>query len=214
MTEQATAEATKTKRPPPEVKKVQMEDGREVDFVGKAKLKKSYTEGDNGVTAKFDLVNGKSYSITIGGAHPLVAKLVGHGLVQKIGDSTAGVDDPDDMAVGIEQLIARLSAGEWGVERQAGDSVAGAHVVIRAIMEATGKDAEFVKAFLEKKLSDSKAAADAAGDGRKPLSRQALYASFRAPGTKTAPIIERLEAEKTKKAAAVSADDELEAMMQ
>ena len=72
--------------------------------------------------------------------------------------------------------------------RAAGDSFAGTSVVIRAVAEVTGKSVEAVKTFLQGKLDAAKA------KGEK-LSRQELYASFRKPGTKTAAVIARLEAE-------------------
>ena len=67
-----------------------------------------------------------------------------------------------------------------------------------------GKDVAFVKSFLEQKLEAGKASG---------LTRQKLYAAFRAPGTKTAPIIARLEAEKASKDSGVDGDAALNEMM-
>jgi hypothetical protein len=61
----------------------------------------------------------------------------------------------------------------------------------------TGKDIAWVKDFLEKKLTAGKEAG---------LTRQKLYAAFRAPNTKTAPVIARLEAEKAQKDSGIDAD--------
>ena len=91
------------------------------------------------------------------------------------------------------------------------DGFSGASVVIRAIMEASGKDATFVKAFLEKKLADSKAEAEA--NGGKPITRQGIYAAYRKPGTKIAAIIARMEQEKLAATAVdVDADADLKEM--
>ena len=206
-TNSATAEATKPKKPTTEVTQVKMTDGRVVAFAGKRRMVKDYSvDADSGiVSATFDFVNGETRSLMIEPGDSLYPKFVGHGILQKVGDETAGDESVDDMVVHVDAIMQRLGQGEWGAERAAGDGFAGASLVIRAIMEAAGKDQAFVKAFIEKKLEADKAAGGS-------LTRQKLYASFRAPGTKTAPIIERLEKEKKVAAPAVDADAELEAM--
>jgi hypothetical protein len=72
-------------------------------------------------------------------------------------------------------------------------------VVIKALVEASGKTVEEVKKFLDGKLEAAKA------KGEK-LTRQALYASFRNPTSKVGQIIRRLEEEKAAKNSAVDAD--------
>ena len=71
--------------------------------------------------------------------------------------------------------------------------------LIKAIVEASGKSVEDIKAFLDAKLETAKA------KGEK-LTRQALYASFRNPTSKVGQIIRRLEEEKAAKSSAVDAD--------
>lgn len=230
MTE-ATATTTKTPaKPKAEVTKVQMDDGREVDFVGKRNLNKDAKVNEDGsVTATFDFRNGTVLELTIQAGDPMMAKLAGHGLVQKGGDEAAGVKDEatgkpdvDSMALAVEAVLTRMANREaalddrWFAERAAGDGFSGASVVIQAIMEASkgvnpakpdGLSLAEVKAFLEKKLEAAKAKGE-------PLTRQAMYAAYRKPGTKTAVIIQRLEAEKAAKAAgSVDADAELAEMV-
>lgn len=199
----ATAKAAKT---PPVQTTVKMKDGRDVVFIGKRRMLKESKVSDDGsaVTTTFDFVNGETISITVPVAAKLAPRLIGHGLEQKIGDETAGDETVEDMILHVQSVVARLNggAGEWGAERGTGDSFSGASVVIKALCEATGKDLAFIKDYLEKKL-----AADKANGGT--LTRQKLYASFRAPGTKTAAIIERLEKDKLAKEVALNADDEL-----
>ena len=89
--------------------------------------------------------------------------------------------------------------------REAGESLAGASIVIRAICEATGKSISDVRAFLDGKLEAAKARGE-------KLTRQALYASFRNPASKTGAIIKRMEEEKASKSNAVNADDLLAEM--
>lgn len=189
--------AAKEKKAPPVVTTVKMEDGREVNFVGKRRMLKSSEVGDGGVTTRFDFVNGATRTISVDISDPLALKLLAHGIEQKVGDETAGVTEVDDMVLNVENIMGRLAKGEWGVERKASDGFAGASIVVRAIMEATGKSVIEVKEFLERKLEAGKEAG---------LTRQKLYEAFRNPKTKTAPIIARLEAEKAAKASGVDGD--------
>lgn len=184
---------------------VQMEDGRTVKFPGDQKVKKSVVfDGPEGarvaVGTQFDFRNGKSLSLNLSELDSATASYAAcHGLLQKIGDEWSGVKEADDMMLEGEKLIERLRKGEWAVEREAGDSMAGASVVIQALVEATGKTVEQIKAFLDKKIEDAKA------QGNK-LTRQGLYASFRNPTSKVGQIIRRIEEEKASKNAAVDAD--------
>ena len=181
------------------IEQVTMEDGREVGFAGKRRLNKSTEVIDGQAHVRFDLRNGKPFLFNVAQSGLLI-ELACHGASQKIGDETAGETDLDDMAVAIEDMIARLNRGEWTAKRTgAGDSFSGASVVIRAICEVTGKSVEEVKAYLQRKLDEAEAA------GNK-LTRRALYDSFRAPNSKTGVVIERLEREKAAKTPAVDAD--------
>jgi len=162
-----------------------------VAFSGKRKMVKEILE--NGV--RFDFRNGETRTFEI--PESLTQRLALHGAAQKIGDETAGVEDVEDMVVGVDTIIERLSKGEWGATRSGGgDGFSGASVVIRAICEHTGKTVQEVKDFLQKKLDSS--------DGK--LTRQALYNSFRQSAT-VGPIIERLEKDKVRKSAGVNADE-------
>jgi len=183
---------------------VTLTDGRVVEFAGKRKLRKEVIIADGVVSVRFDLRNGETRLFTV--PESLLLDCAGHGASQKIGDDVAGVDDIDDVVVGIDAMIARLSTGNWSAERAEGDGFSGASVVIKAIAEVTGKSVDAVKAFLQSKLDQ------AAAKGEK-LTRQALYKSFRNPASKTGQVIQRLELEKTSKST-VNSDDllgELEA---
>ena len=163
--------ATATEKVP-----VTMEDGRVVEFGKKQKLAKSDTIADNGdVSVRLDFVNGQTRLFTVAAASQLFARFAAHGASQKLGDAIAGETDLDDAVLAVDDLIARLTAGEWTVRREAG-SMAGTSVLIRALMEASGKELAEVKAFLENKTQADKLA----------LRKSA----------KIKPIIERIEAEK------------------
>lgn len=191
------------KKAPAEVKNVAMEDGRTVAFVGKRRMVKDTTEDGTKVTARFDFVDGSTRSVTVDLTDALAPKFLGHGILQKVGDETAGDKEVSDMVLHVDAILERLSKGEWGIERGASDGFSGASIVIRALMEATGKDVTFIKAFLEKKLADGKEAG---------LTRQKLYAAFRTSG-KTKDIIARMEAEKASKDSGVDGDAAINEML-
>jgi hypothetical protein len=206
---------------------VTMTDGRVVQFPGKRKVEKetiidsSKVELDEAsgiiqiqagaISVRMDFVNGdtRTYPIPL----KLLARFVGHGGEQKLGDELASKADepmsPEDMVLATDALYDELSKGNWGKGRAAGGGgVAGAALVLQAIMEATGKSLDVVKAYIQKRLDDS-----AARDGDAKLTRAALYSSFKAAGTKTGEIYKRLEEARTKKAAKVDADAELSSIV-
>lgn len=166
-----------------EVESVKMEDGRNVDFVGKRKLLKETIIDGSSVTTRLDFRNGRVLSFTI--PDSLMAKFAGHGAEQKLGDETAGVDDVDDMVLGVEELIERLNKGEWSTKRE-GSGVAGTSVLLRALVEFSGKSVEQMRGWLKDKTQAEKLA----------LRNSA----------KLKPIVERLEAEKAAKGAHVDTD--------
>ena len=212
-----TTGAVTTAKAKTEVTKVKMLDGREVDFAGKRNINKGFTLGEDSVTATFDFRTGDTLSLEIMRDDPMILQLAGHGLVQKGGDEAAGVKDevgnPDvpSMVLGVEAILNRIADtgksldDRWYAETAAGDGFSGASVVIKAIMEASGKDQTFIKGFLEKKLEAGK------GEG---LTRQKMYAAYRKPGTKTGIILARMEQEKLAAASSsVDADAELAEMV-
>lgn len=173
---------------------VLMEDGRTVEFAGTREAQKtvSFDVDTGAISLQIDFRNGKT--IRLAGEELSRATLLrsaAHGLSQKVGDSYASAKDVDDMFLSAEDMVKRLKAGEWEVVREAGDSMAGASVIIKALVEFTGKSIDDIKTFLEKKLEDAKA------KGEK-LSRQQLYASFRT-NPKILAIIQRIEQEKAAK---------------
>ena len=197
--------AAEAKAPKKEIVRtaVAMKDGTTVEFAGERNVNKTVLEEDEvPVGVRFDFRNGETRSIRFAElTSTLLARAAAHGLSQKGGDSFASVKTgPDDMVLTLDEVLTQLRAGDWNVVREGGDSLAGASIVIKAIMEVSGKTADDVKAFLQKKLD-----ADKAGGGS--LTRQKLYASFRAPNTKTAVVIARMEQEKLSKNVAVNADE-------
>lgn len=192
-----------TKAPKKEVVRtpVKMEDGTTVEFAGTREAVKtvSFDVDTAAVSLRIDFRNGKVVKLSgeeLSRATLLRAAV--HGLSQKVGDSYASAKDVDDMFLSAEDMVKRLKAGEWEAVREAGDSMAGASIVIKALVETTGKSVDEIKAYLEKKLEDAKA------KGEK-LTRQQLYASFRA-NPKILAVIQRLEQEKAAKGTGVDAN--------
>lgn len=148
---EATAEKKKT-----EVESVTMTDSRVVEFAGKRKLvKESLVDANGKVAVRLDFRNGETRLYTI--SDGLMAKFAAHGAEQKLGDEIAGMDDLDDAVLAVDQLIERLNAGEWNMQRES-NGLAGTSVLARALAEVKGVDIEKVKAFLKTKSQAEKIA--------------------------------------------------------
>ena len=179
-TEASQTKPTKTR----EVDKVQMTDGRVVEFVGKRKMLKDAVFNEGELPAvRFDFRNGNTILFYVPEA--LAAQFQAHGAAQKIGDETAGEDDVDDMQLAVESIVERLNAGNWTKEREGG-GFGGTSILIQALTEASGKPIQTIRDFLKTKTKAEK---------------DALRASSRLK-----PIVERLEAEKASKAAHVDTE--------
>lgn len=225
---EATAVASGKKKA--EVTLVKMQDGREAAFAGKRKVNKDtlideskiVVDGDTitlaagAISTRMDFLNGetRTYAMPIG----LIPRFCGHGAEQKRGDELAYTSKPGDPPVTLEDLVQwsdeldeRIQGGDWNAVREAGEGgVAGAHVVVQAIVEAMAgsskpKSIQEVKDWLKAKLETAKAA------GQK-LSRKELYDSFRNPDTKVGKIVKRIEDEALKTSSKVDADAELAEM--
>lgn len=198
------AETTTTAKKETEKEIVTMSDGRKVEFAGKRKMLKEVIIAPDSVSVRFDFRNGETRTFAV--PSDLVLQFAGHGASQKVGDETAGVSDIDDMVLGVDTIIERFSKGEWSATRAEGDGFSGASIVIKAIVEVTGKSVDFVKGFLQAKL-------DAAAARGEKLTRQALYKAFRNPNSETGKVIQRLEQEKASKSS-VNSDELLSELNQ
>ena len=163
---------------------VTMTDGRLVDFAGKRKLlKESSVNADGKVQVRLDFRNGETRLFTLPDA--LLNKFAAHGAEQKLGDEIAGLTDTEDCVLAVDELIDRLYNGEWSVKREA-NGMAGTSVLVRALVEHTGKTVEQIKQFL---------------NGKSQAEKVALRNN-----PKIKPIVERIEAEKASKKANVDTD--------
>lgn len=177
----ATAADAKAKKKETEVESVKMADGRTVDFAGKKRLLKESTvaEDNKSVEVRLDFRNGQTRKITLNANSPLLFRFAGHGVEQKLGDETAGLEDVDDATEAVDDLIARLAKGEW-TSRVEGGGFAGSSVLAQALVEYSGKTLDEVRAFL------------------KDMKQAEKMGLRQDPDIK--PIVERIEAEKAAKA--------------
>lgn len=166
------------------IETVTMSDGRKVDFAGKRKLIKESVFDEGGhPSIRLDFRNGETRTFHL--PKGLLMKFAAHGAEQKYGDETAGVTDIDDMVLAVDELHERLSKGEWATRRE-GSGMAGTSVLLRALVELSGKDPASIKQFLS---------------GKTQAEKMALRNS-----AKVKPIVERLEAEKIAKSSHVDTE--------
>jgi hypothetical protein len=171
----ATATAKDSKRDKIVYTTVKMDDDRVVEFAGKRKmLKTSLFNSDGSIAVRLDFVNGETRTFSL--PEVLLGKFAAHGAEQKLGDEIAGLDDVEDCILAVDQLAERLSTGEWGIKRE-GSGLAGTSILARALVEHSKKTPEAVKDFLSRKSHAEKVALRA--------------------NAALAPIIARLESEKT-----------------
>ena len=167
-----------------QIETVVMQDGRAVDFAGKRKLLKESIVGDDGsVQIRLDFRNGETRLFTLPGN--LVTRFAAHGAEQKLGYEIAGTDDVEDCVLAVDNLIDRLYNGEWSVKRET-NGMAGTSVLMRALVEHTGKTVELIKAFLS---------------GKSQAEKVALRNN-----PKIKPIVDRIEAEKASRKTNVDTD--------
>lgn len=162
-TEKSTSKAERV------VEKVAMDDGREVEFVGKQKAKKESLFDDQGhyFGTRFDFRDGRTFFFELAklphklidgdAEHVAIHVLAAHGVEQKLGDSYAGKDKISDMFDQVEGVAEQIYSGRWSKEREANE-FAGTSILARALSEANGKPIEVVKAFLKTKTPQEKKA--------------------------------------------------------
>ena len=154
------------------IQTVTMDDGRIVEFAGKKRMIKTESAVNNTLKVQLDFVNGETRTYTV--QPELLTKFALHGASQKLGDEIAGVDDVEDAVEAIDQLLIRLEKGEWNIKRAAGSGLAGSSILVRALVELTGKTVAQIRETLSSKTMEEKMA----------LRRN----------SKLRPIIEKLEA--------------------
>lgn len=181
-----------------EAETIKMLDGREVEFTGLAnsprarRMKKEslFDEAGNWTGTRFDFRHGQTYLFDparlpekFSDGSSSLGSLASHGAEQKLGDETAGnKTGSEDMYLEVEAMGERLYKGDWSKERAAGDGMGGTSILLKALVEQTGKPIEALKEWLKGKTKDQK---------------DAMRSH---PSSPLKPIVERLEAERIAKA--------------
>lgn len=182
-----TQAAAAAKRPKTEYEKVLMSDGRTVEFPKNRKLsKQSFITGVDGYAdapmVRLDFSNGETRSVYIAGGELIadaiinaddatksrlqfIVKAACHGMEQKLGDEMAYQLKKDEVEPTLEdkiewvdELIGRLSSLEWTVAREGGGGLAGAGVLVQALVALSGKSKDEIRAFLKPLSKDERAA--------------------------------------------------------
>jgi hypothetical protein len=183
----AVAVTPKAKKAETVIESVIMTDERIVEFPGKKKLQKeSFEDADGTLRVRLDFRNGETRTFVI--PKTLIPKSALHGMEQKLGDQIAGEDDIDDCVLAVDNLIDQLNAGEW-TSRKEGDGMSGTSVLLKAMVEVTGKPVDALRAWLKPKTQAQKIA----------LRDSAKFRD----------VVARLEAEKASKKAKVDISGEL-----
>ena len=133
------------------------------EFSDRQKVQKRSQILENGtVLVRFIFRNGEVREHFMQRDDALYAKSALHGLDQKFGDEFAGEQDVEDCIEAFEGLSERLANGNWS-ERKA-EGVSGTSLLLRALLEFTGKDKETLKAALKQKTPAQKKALSAQKD--------------------------------------------------
>jgi len=135
---------------------VEMTDGNIVDFPAKRKMQKTLTVDEDGfINVHLDFLNGEVRDFPIEPKN--FTDYAKHGASQKFGDEIAGLKDVEDCVLAVDDLIGRLSRGEWTTKR-ASNGLAGASITLRAVAEYMNKPVEVVREWLKTKSMAEKLA--------------------------------------------------------
>ena len=105
---------------------VRMADGTIKDFPGKTRCLTDTYEQDGLLYVRLDFRNGETRVFRM--REDMVNRFALHGAKQKLVDEMAGIKDLDDAVLAVEELVERLSSGEWTQRRAAGEGLAGTSV--------------------------------------------------------------------------------------
>ena len=140
----------------PVITTVTMDDGRIVDFAGKRKMLKESSVVHGVAQVRLDFVNGESRIYKC--VQTLQERFICHGIEQKLGDEIAGVEEVEDCVEAIDSLLSRLEKGEWTVTREKGSGLAGSSILVRALVELTGKPVQQIRDAMATKTQEEKMA--------------------------------------------------------
>lgn len=133
-----------------------MDDGTTRVFSPKRKISKESGQDSEGrLYVKLFLRNGRVLTHYL--QEELLARYALHGAEQKLGDAGAGLE-VEDAEEAILAVISQLDKGEWAASREGKNPMAGASVLVKALVEHTKQPVETVRAFLGTKSQQEKLA--------------------------------------------------------
>lgn len=137
---------------------IKMNDGREVRFGEKTRMKKEYGVYDQGlIFCRIDFDNGESIEVLVDPNSEVGRQALGHGLSQKLGDAAAGAESTEDAFEAVIEVAKQISAGKWNKAREGGGSAKGASDLVIALAEVLGKEKETVRNLLANMSAAEKA---------------------------------------------------------
>jgi hypothetical protein len=145
-------------------------EGITYEFSERQKVKKTSTILESGaVLTRFIFRNGEVREHVTERDSAIFARAAQHGLDQKFGDEFAGEQDVEDCIEAFEGLSEQLARGEWSEKKAEG--ISGTSLLLRALIEFTGKPKEVLKAQLKTKSPAQKKALSAQKDIAKIIAR-------------------------------------------
>lgn len=117
-------------------------------------------------TLQLTFSNGRRLNVRVGDLPPtILTQALMHGLKQKLVDAAAIARNPDtgrsatvdDKFAAVDEVLQRLLSGTWNKGREGGSGASGG-LLLRALMQHTGKGRDTIKAFLDGK-TDAECAA-------------------------------------------------------
>lgn len=137
---------------------IKMNDGREVRFGEKTRMKKEYGVSNQGlIFCRIDFDNGESIEVLVDPNSEVGQQALGHGLSQKLGDAAAGAESTEDAFEAVIEVAKQISAGKWNKAREGGGSAKGASDLVIALAEVLGKEKETVRNLLANMSAAEKA---------------------------------------------------------
>lgn len=109
------------------------------------KAKKTFLEDGSGLVLNF--AHGKVLNMKLSElSDEILGDLVLHGLAQKVGDSYAGSESPEEAFQAASAVWEQLKAGDW---RRAGEAVPRTTLLAEALSAVTGKTLEECQAVID-----------------------------------------------------------------
>lgn len=142
-------------------RKIEMKDGRTLEFGANQRMAKDYGVTEEGkVFCQIDFDNGESVRVEVDPSSEIGCIAAGHGLSQKLGDAAAGADKTEDAFEAVLEIASRVANGEWRKTKEAGEggSAKGASELVEALVRVLTQPKEIVREMLAKlKQSDKMA---------------------------------------------------------